>query len=226
MTCCLLCPPCFSLPAGWEYTLSSSLDCLTSGIQRHNPHRGHITMPLVQLFQLQLMSLAHLVYSPCPTESLWSKIILSNTGVLTQKSIGLVVESPCHRYSHLHSSVSAEQHFYTAIFNCSAFILKVAVWLNFHILGQKPTSTKIGALFLQQKNTSCCLETKSLIQPGRKTSCSISWNTAGRFFFRCGGSSLAPAGKESATFDAKKAIQFNFLLTKTQPELQNSTFTV
>lgn len=43
---------------GWEYMLSSSLDCMTGDSPQHNPHRGHITGPLVQLFHLQCMPLA------------------------------------------------------------------------------------------------------------------------------------------------------------------------
>lgn len=52
---------------GWEYTLSSSQGCLAGDSPQSNPHRGHITGPLVQLFHLRRMPLACPWFiQPCP----------------------------------------------------------------------------------------------------------------------------------------------------------------
>lgn len=65
------CPPPFQPAREWEYMLSSPQDCLGGDSPRHNPHRGHITGPLVQLFHLQcvpvadLSSIQHISFCPC-----------------------------------------------------------------------------------------------------------------------------------------------------------------
>lgn len=90
----------------WEYTLSSSLDCLTGDGPRHNLHRGHITGPLVQLFHLQCVPLTcpwFIQPVPFPPATFLSEIILSDYNVSTQKSIGLV-QNRCLCKSHLYPS--------------------------------------------------------------------------------------------------------------------------